>query len=191
LNDAAIDSVAQQFFYSGDVPRQVSLGPIDATLPAGITVQPLHRFTLSAIANAFGDRPVYFASSGGTSSTIGLDPYLIRHGLAYKLHSADPAVDVLPDVERMPPDSPLTPVTGDWIDVGRTAKLMDEVFVHRGGIPDWDHWPDHSTVGIPNYYSWGYYALAQAALNRGDSERLEEWRERAQAWGTLGRIIEQ
>jgi hypothetical protein len=65
--------------------------------------------------------------------------------------------------------------------------LLTEVFVHRSGIPDeWTHWPDLATIGIPNYYAWGYLALSQAALQMSDEELMEQYSERAEAWLRLG-----
>ena len=89
----------------------------------------------------------------------------------------------------MPPSGPATAVTGFWVDMQRTQRLLDEVFVHRGGIPDWDHWPDHSTVGIPNYYAWAYLALVQGAINRNESQAMQQWQSEAEEWGELGRQI--
>jgi len=83
--------------------------------------------------------------------------------------------------------SPYTAVTGDWVNVPRTRTLFEEVFVHRSGIPDeWSHWPDLATIGIPNYYAWGWLALAQAAAQAGDEEALDRFQERAEAWTALG-----
>jgi hypothetical protein len=65
--------------------------------------------------------------------------------------------------------------------------LMDEVFVHRTGIPEaWSHWPDLATIGIPNYYAWTYLALTQAALQTSNEEAMEFYRERSEAWSILG-----
>jgi hypothetical protein len=82
--------------------------------------------------------------------------------------------------------TPYISVTGDWVDVDRTATLFERVFVHRQGVPDeWSHWPDRSTVGIPSYYAWGYIALAQAALQGEDTDALERYQARAEAWSLL------
>ncbi|MEX2470672.1 MAG: hypothetical protein WEA34_00730, partial [Gemmatimonadota bacterium] len=78
-------------------------------------------------------------------------------------------------------------VTGQWVDVPRTQTLFDDVFMHRSGIPDeWDFWPDHSTIGIPNYYSWGYLALTEAAGQADQPELVQRYQERTQAWAELG-----
>ncbi|HSG49940.1 MAG TPA: hypothetical protein VLA43_19105, partial [Longimicrobiales bacterium] len=72
-----------------------------------------------------------------------------------------------------------------WMRQDRTRALAEEVFMHRGGIPAWDHWPDHSTVGIPNYYAWVYFALAQAAAGV-DDEAMERYRRLGEEWSVLG-----
>ncbi len=189
FSDAAIDSVAGEMFNSGPNPTTVDLGLVQATLPPGILIQPWHRFALSVIANSIGERPIYFASSGGASSTLGLDGYNVRHGLAFKLYPGNPASDTTGRIEAMPPRGDFTPYTGFWVDMTRTERLMEEVFVHRGNIPDWDHWPDHSTVGIPNYYAWAYLGLIQGAANRNDAESLDRWRIKAEDWTALGRTV--
>jgi len=88
---------------------------------------------------------------------------------------------------RMAP-SAYTAVVGDWVDVPRTTALVDSVYVHHTGIPDeWKHWPDVSTVGIPNYYAWAYLALTQAAVQSGDTGAMMRYQERTEAWTALGR----
>jgi len=189
FTDASIDSIASQIWNSGPEPTAVDLGPVQATLPANITIQPWHRFALSVIANSIGERPIYFASSGGAASTLGLEGYNVRHGLAFKLYPGNPASDTTGTIEQMPRSAAATAVTGFWVDMQRTERLVDEVFVHRGNIPNWDHWPDHSTVGIPNYYAWAYLALVQGAINRNDSPAMQPWQAEYEAWSELGRQI--
>ena len=59
--------------------------------------------------------------------------------------------------------------------------------MHRTGLPDgWKHWPDASTIGIPNYYAWVYVALAQASMQSADNEAVTRYQERAEAWTALG-----
>jgi hypothetical protein len=75
---------------------------------------------------------------------------------------------------------------GRYVDVPRTATLLEEVFIHRSGLPDWERWPDHATIGIPNYYAWAYWALSQAAYQRNDQAASERYQQRAEAWTRLG-----
>ena len=86
--------------------------------------------------------------------------YIIRQGLAFKLWPGDPAEAQPEGVIRNLDTSPLAGVVGPWIDIPRTSQLLDDVFIHRSGIPeDWTYWPDQSTIGIPNYYAWAYVAV--------------------------------
>jgi hypothetical protein len=110
-------------------------------------------------------------------------PYLVRHGLAFRLYPGPP--DSSPR-NILLEDPQLVPVTGPWLDVERTRLLAQDVFMHRTGIPDgWSHWPDRSTIGIPNYYAWVFAALAQGALQSGDDDVRTTYEERWLAWQTL------
>jgi hypothetical protein len=185
LDDATIDDVARSYSQL-DRDRALRLGNVTTQLRAGQILYPWMQYALVLINNAIGERPIYFASSASAASELGLDGYLVRQGLAYKLNDG-PLEETPPDgVVRMA-RSPYVSVTGDWVDVPRTEKLMDEVFAHHTGIPDaWKHWPDASTIGIPNYYFWGYLALSQAAAQEGDDAAATRYRERAEAWSVLG-----
>ena len=181
LDDSVIDRVS---YAQLDQDRAFDLGPVRAVLPGGSLLMPWQQFALSMIGTAMGDRPVYFASSGNTATSLGLEEYLVRQGLAFKLNPGPLAEDTAPGgYAAMPQGSPLNPVTGDWVDIPRTRRLVEEVFVHRSEIPDWDHWP----LGIPNYYAWAYYALAQGAIQSGDDEAVENYRREGEAWSLLGR----
>jgi hypothetical protein len=184
LDDAQITQVSQQY-----VPieqnMQLTLGNVTATFFTGDVLEPWRQFALNLINDSIGERPIYFASSGNAASSLGLREYLVREGLAFRLNNGPLAADEARGIVAMQ-ESPFTAVTGDWVDVDRTATLFDQVFVHRGGVPDeWSHWPDHSTLGIPSYYAWGYIALAQAALQADDAEDLARYQERAEAWSAL------
>jgi hypothetical protein len=165
--------------------QALQLGDVVAVLEAGQFLAPWQQFALNIINESIAERPIYFASSGNAATSLGLRDHLVREGLAFRLHNG--ALDGDSEgVVRMSP-SPYTSVTGDWVDVPRTGTLFDEVFVHRSGIPDgWSHWPDLATIGIPNYYSWGYLALAQAAVQSQQPELIDRYQDRAQAWSDLG-----
>jgi hypothetical protein len=185
LDDATIDRTAQSYVPL-DQSRVLQMGDVQARLQAGMLLYPWHQFGLAIINTSLGERPIHFASSGNAASALGLNGYLVRQGLAHKVHEG-PMPETAPEgVVPMPPDSPLMSVTGRWLDAPRTETLFEEVFVHRGGIPDWDHWPDQSTIGIPNYYAWGYYALAQAAYQQYEDARAEAFQAEADRWSTLG-----
>jgi hypothetical protein len=161
-------------------------GQVVANVPAGTVLYPWHQFALSIVNAALGNRPVYFASSGSSAYELGLDSYLIRQGLAFKLSEDSLSEETSQDIEALPTNTPLSAVTGRYVDVTRTATLLDEVFVQRSGLPNWERWPDHATIGIPNYYAWAYWALSQAAFQRDDQATAERYQQLAEAWTRLG-----
>jgi hypothetical protein len=187
VEDEVMEQVAGSFVPM-EQGRVYSFGPVDARIQGGGYLFPWQQFALVMIRSALEQgRPVYFASSGNSAASLGLSPYLIREGLAFRVNPGPVETSGPPDAVPIPPDSPLVTVTGDWVRMDRTRKLAREVFIHRSGIPDWDHWPDHATIGIPNYYAWVYYALLQGeALSTGDQERMEAYRSEGDRWALLG-----
>ena len=164
---------------------RLQLGNVVATIPGNQYLSPWQQFALNILNESLSERPIYFASSGNNASALGLGGYLIREGLAFRVHNGPPS-EVGADVVALT-QSPFTPVTGDWLAFDRTRVLFEEAFIHRSGLPDeWDRWPDLATIGIPTYYGWGYLALAQAALQAGDRPALDRFEERAEAWSKLG-----
>jgi hypothetical protein len=185
LDDATVDRVAETYSRLEE-DQGVGLGQITAVLRSGQLVYPWMQYALVLINSSIAERPIYFASSGNAASSLGLDAYLIRQGLAFKLSPTPLDAGTPEGVVRLA-RSPYTGVTGDWVDVPRTRALTDQVFIHSTGIPDeWTHWPDESTLGIPNYYAWAYLALTQAAMQSGDQEAASRYQERAEAWTRLG-----
>jgi hypothetical protein len=185
LDDETIERVAGSYSQL-DREQVLRMGNVTTRLHQGQILYPWMQYALVLINSSIGERPIYFASSASAASELGLDAYLVRQGLAYKLNDG-PLEESRPEGVLHMARSPYLAVTGDWVDVPRTEKLMDEVFVHHSGIPDaWQHWPDASTIGIPNYYFWGYLALSQAAAQEGDDGDATRYRERAEAWSVLG-----
>jgi len=185
LTDEQIDQASGQYSRI-DQPVTVRIGQVEARLAGGQFLAPWQRFALTLMVESIGDRPIYFASSGNAALSLGVEPYLVRQGLAFKLHDGPLEEEGEHGYVRLA-QTPYAPVTGDWVDVARTRTLVDEVFVHRTGIPhEWDHWPDISTLGIPNYYSWAYLALVQVAIQAGDTEALDRYQAKAEAWSVLG-----
>ena len=186
MDEATIRQIAGRYARIGE-GRALLLGNVVATPPSEL-LAPWHQYALTLINHVIDERPIYFASSGNAATALGVDRYLVRHGLAFKLNTGELPESAPPGVVRMEP-SPYESVIGDWVAVERTRQLAEDVFVHSTGIPDdWTHWPDQSTIGIPNYYMWTYLALAQAAVQAGDQEALDRYQERAQAWSRLGSV---
>jgi hypothetical protein len=186
LDDATIARVAQAVVPLRE-ERTVDLGRgVSAHFPEGTYLYPWHQFALAIISNSLGDRPIYFASSGSAAQSLGLSPFLIRQGLAYRLNSGIPDPEAMPDVAELEL-SPMTSVTGVWLDVERTRTLAFEVFQHRSGLPDaWPRWPYRAVMGVPSYYTWVHYALYQAASEAGREDEAALNMNRAEAWARLG-----
>lgn len=185
LTDEQIDQISTSYVQL-DQDRFLQIGEVVATLRGGEFLAPWQQYALNLIGAVIDERPIYFASSGNASESLGVQQYLVRHGLAFKLNPGELVETEGATAVRLLP-SPYSTVTGDWIDVDRTRTLLEEVFVHRTGIPDeWAHWPDIATVGIPNYYAWGYLALMQAAVQVDDQTGLDRYQNRAEAWTQLG-----
>jgi len=167
--------------------RTVNLGQgVAAHFPGDMYLYPWHQFALAIISNSLGDRPIYFASSGSAAQSLGLSPFLIRQGLAYRLNPGVPDAEALDGIAELEP-SPMTSVTGLWLDVKRTRTLAHEVFLHRSGLPDsWPRWPYRAVMGVPSYYTWVHYALYQAATQAGREEEAVLDMNRAEAWARLG-----
>jgi hypothetical protein len=185
LDDATIDQVAQSVVpvreeWSVDLGGQVT-----ARLREGTYLQPWQQFALAILNNSIGDRPIYFASSGNAATQLGLQPYLVRQGLAFRLNEGvpDPARDEgIVELAL----SPFSSVTGIWMDEERTKTLASQVFVHRNGLPEGQElWPYRAVLGIPSYYSWVHYALYQAALADDRTREAEEDFALAEAWAKL------
>jgi hypothetical protein len=186
LDDATIERVARTVVPLQEA-REVPLGRgVTAVLRSGSYLYPWHQFALAVISNSLGDRPVYFASSGNAADALGLTPYAVRQGLAYKLNPGLPDPETQPELVRLEP-TPLTGVTGTWLDQERTRTLTWEVFQHRSGLPEaWSHWPHRAVLGVPSYYAWVHYALYQAAAQGEEEEAAERNLRQAEEWARLG-----
>ncbi len=184
FTDQAIEQAAVQPVPIDSV-QAVPLGPISGVITGQRGLAPWQVFGLWAIRNSIGDRPIYFSSSSAASE-LGVRPYVIRQGVAFRLWPGNPAELAEDGVIRNQTFDAYASVVGPWVDVVRTRTLAHDVFIHRSGLPEWAEWKDKSTIGIPNYYSWLYRALLEHARQTGDQEAIEEYRARTDAWARLG-----
>jgi hypothetical protein len=129
------------------------------------------------ITSALGDRPIYFATTTQAFDELRLGNFIIRQGVAFKLNDGP----VQPDsanargIVPMPDDPNLRAVAGPFVDLPRTAELLDHVFVHHKGFPDdFKAWVDAATQQIPLYYAYTYLTLGQAYGMIGDSLRMNQ-----------------
>jgi len=120
------------------------------TYPAETVLNRGHQLALSIIHDSIDERPIFFASTGGLMSELGLDQWAVRHGLAVKLEMRSLAAS--------PPEGWVQGTAefgGVWFDLDQSLKLYDTVYQYRG-IRNRSIWQDRSTLNIP----WQYYALA-------------------------------
>ena len=185
LDDATVDAVAASH-RPLQSDRVFDLGLLTARMAGGRYLYPWHQFALAAIANSLSDRPVYFASATTPAGLFGITEHIVRQGLAFRLWPGDPAELEPMGVSRNRDTRAQGGLLGTWLDIPRTRLLADSVFIHRSGIPDeWEYWPDRSTLGIPNYYVWVYYALSQDPALQGDPAAMAEHQARIRAWEEL------
>jgi hypothetical protein len=183
LDDATIDRVAATYLWlEQDVAARV--GDIETIIPGDKILESWHQFALAIVDTAFSDdRPVYWAANHGPPSELGLDRHLVRHGVVFKLHNgALPEHDGGDGPITALPESPVLAGTGRWLDAERTRALLDEVYLHRSGLPHWGHWPDHATTYSPTQYAWAYQAASLAEWQAGDADESDRYAGLALSW---------
>jgi hypothetical protein len=145
----------------------------------------------SIIRAAVGDRPVYFAMTTQAFEELHLRPYLIRQGVAFKLHDGPVPADTATGIIAVP-NSELSSLIGPYVDLNRSEALLTDVFVHRNGFPEeWGHWGDSATEGIPFYYGYSHYGLALVYEALGSREAAERHIRRGEAFLRLGQVRRQ
>jgi hypothetical protein len=182
LTDAQIDAAT---LGAMQLPQDVTFDArgISAVIPRGTVIAPADQFILLILRESWGDRPVYFAATTNAHRKLGLDRFVARQGVAYKLVDPDSEPDMAGLVE-MPQDLPYSPVFGQYLDVERTQRLLWEEFIYRD-LMHRPHWPDDATRGIPTYYGFAHVALAQARLMLSDDAGTEQNMQRQEEWFRL------
>ncbi|NJD09021.1 MAG: DUF2723 domain-containing protein [Gemmatimonadetes bacterium] len=179
LTDRQIDEVAgtapfqtaeSQVFRAGRGP-----GGIETVVPAGTVIVPADIFLAQIVSAALEDRPIYFAMTTAAYENLKLYPFLIRQGVAFKLHDGPLREDTVRGIRRIPSEllpRQLGSLMGPFMDVPRTEELLSKVFVHSHGFPDeWGHWVDSATDGSPAYYAYTHLGLAAVYQAMGDTTR--------------------
>lgn len=194
LSEEGIDSVIAAYHdpagrrqFLIDQPLTLSAADIQFTVPAPQPwlLTPSDYFLLHIVQNSLGDRPIYFSTTTDAHGPVGLRPFTIRQGLAFKL--ADRPIDPEEWEGLVPmPEGPAFRVTGPYVDLPRTNLMLEEVFVHAEGFPeDWAFWPDRPTQSIPAYYAWTHYSAAQAHEVLEEQEEVDRHMARADVWRDL------
>jgi hypothetical protein len=181
LDSSQIDTIARASFPVRQ-NQEFSAGDILSIIPAGTFLLPADVFLAHIIGNAIDDRPIFFATTTQAYQKLGLAPFLVRQGVAYKLSNGLPETGNGVVHIQDPAVGPI----GEYIDLARTDSLLWNDFAHREGFPErWEFWVDESTQGIPFYYGNAHYMAALGHLTEQDTAAARRHMLRAQEWNRL------
>jgi len=147
LSEATMDDIA-----AVRLPEDftISFPKLAVTYPQGMVLDRAQQLALRIINDSGGERPIFFSSSAGLMTELGLERWGVRHGLTTKLELRNLETDAGAGLVRGSPE-----YGADWYDLDRSLELYRNVYLFRG-ILDQDVWADRSTLMIP----WQYYVLA-------------------------------
>ncbi|HET7230681.1 MAG TPA: DUF2723 domain-containing protein [Longimicrobium sp.] len=178
LTDQQIDAVVRaQVMQVTDAGTYFSARGIQVPIQQGKYLFASDQFVLSIIQQAWGDRPIFFASTTNVQFELGLAPFVARQGLAFKLVTPQEGARLL----KMPSDQYM-PVLGAYMDADNGSKLLNQVFTLRN-LQNRSHWADDATRNIPIHYYYAFIAQAQAEQMRGntaEAQRLQQIGEKFQ-----------
>ena len=134
------------------LPEDVTIAfpRLAVTYPSGMVLDRSQQLALRMINDSAVERPIYFSSSAGLMTQLGLDPWGVRHGLTTKLELRNLETDPHEGLVQGSPE-----YGGDWFDVEHSLRLYHDVYRYRG-LRDRAIWQDRSTLMMP----WQYYVLA-------------------------------
>ena len=171
FTDAEIDQVAAPPSYI-IVPQAATFEARGMRVPieAGQPLMASDQFVLAIIKHAWGDRPIHFASTTNVQFDLGLYPFITRAGMSFKLVTPEESAGLL----KFPEGQSYSPVLGQYMDVSRNERLVNDVFMLRG-VPGKAHWTDDATRNIPIHYMYAYLALAQAKHMQNDTQGAQRY----------------
>jgi hypothetical protein len=161
LTDEQLGSIGYTRLGSDQV---VVLGDRPVLFPAGTELGRGEQIALAIIRDSLDERPIHFASTAGLAQDLGLDRWAVRQGMASRLRIED--LDETAGVVRVAGN-----LGGDWVDVGRTLALSQDVFMYRG-YTDRAVWADRATLNIPWHFYFMKLQLADAAMREGHPDAL-------------------
>ncbi len=181
LSNTELDSVPQyvdvrtpQVFKNGAMTAIIDPSKMEYGVPTRGDL-----LVLQLLKDNLGSRPVYISrTSGGYMNGLGLAPYSLMQGLAYKIE---------PSVVVATADTVLLPGTGH-VDLVRSHALWKgygapAAFIARGD------WVDRPSIGIPYVYISTAFLLGELAMRQGNASVGEQMRrvgiEMAEATKTL------
>ena len=142
----------------------VSIGDQPVRFAAGFQFSRADQLALAIIQDSIGERPIHFASTGSQARSIGLDPFVVRQGLAAKLRLED--LESASGIVKVS-----DAVGGEWLDLEKSMVLANDVFTYRG-LRDRDIWADRATLNIPWHFYFLYLQMADAVSLEREGEEL-------------------
>ena len=159
----------------------VSFPTLAVIYPTGTYLDRSHRLALTIIRDSIGQRPIFFATTGGMMGDLGLSNWGVRHGFATKL--------VLEPVEEL--DARHTrgssELGGERFNVPLTVELYEEVYAFRS-LKNRDIWTDRSTLNIPlEFYALALQLADAVERSGGTPDQVERLRVDAAAFMVTSR----
>jgi hypothetical protein len=174
LTDAEIDAVAAtQVMQVTEAGTIFTARGISVDIPQGKYLYASDQFLLSIIKQAWGDRPIFFASTTNVQYDLGLFPYVARQGMAFKL--VTPQEGAARGMVAMPAGNDYSPVLGQYMNPTVGRQLLEHTF-QLHGLATREHWADDATRNIPIHYYYAWMAQAQVESmigHQADAQRLE------------------
>lgn len=154
---------------------RVPVGEVALSFPTGSYLTRGELITLLLLSENWGERPFYFAATTDMSSSLGLDGWTVKEGLAHRFLLEPPGT--LPGVVRVS-----QALGADWLDLNRSLALAQEVFSYRG-FRGRSLWPDLATASAPWHLHLLHRQLAEAVETTGRGDALgQALQEEAQAF---------
>src|SRR5262249_42879002 len=119
---------------------------ISVTYTQGTALEANQQFLLAIIRHAWGDRPIFFASTTNIQFDMQLYPYVARQGLAFKLVTPEESRGLL---SMTPEGAQYNPIFGAYANVNAGERLLAGGGVMLRHLEDRKHWPDDPTPQIP------------------------------------------
>jgi Protein of unknown function (DUF2723) len=183
LTDQDIDLVARaQVTQVTEAGTFFSARGIEVPIPQGKYLYASDQFLLSIIKQAWGDRPIFFASTTNVQYELGFFPYVARQGMAFKLVTPQEGQTLV----KMPQGSDYSPVLGAYMNPQIGRRLLTETF-QLHGLENRDHWADDATRNIPIHYYYAYIAQAQLEMQTGNQQASDRLKAFAGRFDTLSR----
>jgi tetratricopeptide (TPR) repeat protein len=148
--------------YVIDEPVSLDLGGMRVDLPANMILRRQDVGVLQVIRQNVGRRPIYFSVTVPDDGKVGLQPYLMREGIADRIVVAGPEALARAGRQVMPMQAPETA----WIHVPRTQFLLEQVYRYRG-VDDESVYKDDTGRALIGNYGATYLQLASALARTG------------------------